>query len=56
MYLCLMWQAVVQMSIEISLPFPSDHWCVGGDFNMLETLEDIQGGSSITVQSMELAA
>ena len=33
-----------------------DHWCVGGDFNMLEDPSDRMGGSHVTVQGSELAA
>ena len=38
-----------------SLP-TADHWCVGGDFNMLEDPEDRRGGSFATIQGAELAA
>ena len=28
----------------------ADHWCVGGDFNMLEDPSNRMGGSHVTVQ------
>ena len=33
-----------------------DSWCIGGDFNMLESPEDRIGGSHVTVHESELAA
>ena len=33
-----------------------DAWCVAGDFNMIETREDRQGGNQVTVHGVELAA
>lgn len=42
--------------IEASLPIVADHWCMGGDFNMLEDASDRQGGSSVTIQGEELAS
>ena len=33
-----------------------DSWCIGRDFNMLESPEDRIGGSHVTVQGSELAA
>ena len=34
----------------------TDAWCMGGDFNMLESLDDRQGGSLATIHVSELAA
>lgn len=34
----------------------ADAWCVGGDFNMLESLDDRRGGSGTTIHGAELAA
>eukprot|EP00250_Pteridium_aquilinum_P022375 c25362_g1_i1 orf=3-2321(-) len=34
----------------------ADHWCVGGDFNMLEDAHDRQGGSLCTIQGAESVA
>ena len=31
-------------------------WCMGGDFNMLESLDDRKGGSLTTTHGAELAA
>ena len=33
-----------------------DTWCVGGDFDMLESLKDRIGGSHVTIHGSELAA
>ena len=33
-----------------------DAWCIAGDFNMIESLKDRQGGSQIMVHGIELAA
>ena len=33
-----------------------DAWCIAGDFNMIESPEDRQGGSHVTVHGTELAA
>ena len=32
-----------------------DHWCIVGDFNMLEDPSDRMGGSTITISGAELA-
>lgn len=48
-------QAEFWALIEASLPV-ADHWCMGGDFNMLEDASDRQGGSSVTIQGEELAS
>ena len=42
---------------EITNALPSvDHWCVAGDFNMIEDPFDRKGGSVITIHGEELAA
>ena len=41
--------------IDDALP-AFDHWCVGGDFNMLEDPMDRVGGSQTTLHGSELAA
>ena len=42
-------------SLAAALP-RVDSWCVGGDFNMLESPEDRIGGGHVTVHGRELAA
>ncbi|RYA44468.1 hypothetical protein DD606_25175 [Enterobacter cloacae complex sp. GF14B] len=44
------WSQIVE-----SLP-QAEHWCIGGDFNMLEDPSDRIGGSHATVHGVELAA
>ena len=40
---------------RLATSLPSvDSWCAGGDFNMLESLEDRIGGSHITIHESEL--
>ena len=48
-------RATFWLQICESLP-QADSWCVGGDFNMLETVENRRGGSQTTVHGSELAA
>ncbi len=38
-----------------SLPHNIDHWCIGGDFNMLEHPTDRAGGRGDTIRGNELA-
>ena len=41
---------------EITNALPNvSHWCVAGDFNMLEDAGDIKGGSVVTIHGEELA-
>ena len=47
-------RATFWFQISESLP-RANAWCVGGDFNMLETVEDRRGGSQTTVHGSELA-
>ena len=42
--------------IAAQLARPVEHWIVGGDFNMIEDVNDHIGGSTTTVHGRELAA
>ena len=44
-FLCQLWTNLPVM----------DHWCIAGDFNMLEDPSDHMGGSTITISGAELA-
>ena len=48
-------QAALWTQLIDALP-SVDAWCIAGDFNMIESPEDRQGGSQITVHGTELAA
>ena len=48
-------RAVFWEQILAALP-RVDSWCVGGDFNMIEDVQDRRGGSLTTVHGAELAA
>ena len=34
----------------------ADHWCMGGDFNMIEAPRDRVGGSNVVLAGSELAS
>ena len=41
---------------ELTALCPSSlHWCIGGDFNMIERVRDRIGGSRVTIRRQELA-
>ena len=49
--------ARVEFWSQIADAIPAaDAWCVGGDFNMLESPEDRRGGSLTTIHGSKLAA
>ena len=48
-------RATFWFQISESLP-RANAWCVGGDFNMLETVEDRCSGSQTTMHGSKLAA
>ena len=45
----------IWIELNISLPVV-DHWCVAGDFNMIEDLEGWSGEGGVTVHGLELSA
>ena len=45
------------MWIELDRSLPTvDHWCIAGDFNMIEDPEDRSGEGGVTVHGLELSA
>ena len=47
----------LKMWIELDRSLPTvDHWCIAGDFNMIEDPEDRSGEGGVTVHGLELSA
>ena len=54
-YICSQYCRCKATILERFIMPPLDHWCIAGDFNMLEDPIDRRGDSSITIHGHELA-